>query len=304
MEPARALARHGARADLPRRPHHGHGRRRRAEVRRLSARGSGRGAGHDPGELHRRAPRTRRHVGDGRLEPSRRRRPHRRTVRRLAVRLARRAGRHRRGRRDPRVPDGRPRPASALDVRSHHAARRCRARALPERLERGVPGDPRRTIARLPPRHRAERRGRARGVRGGPASRHDAPVGHDPAARAGAGHAARPRSGAGWVRGHPRRHPRAGAAARSPTRTSWPPGSTPNSSTSGRRSPRRGDRERAGRIDSTSAGSAGSSRRCAAACCVPPARPSTCPTSPMPRSRCSAPFRSEPCAARPRSPRS
>ncbi len=149
-----------------------------------------------------------------------------------------------------------------------------------------------------------QRRGRARGVRGGPASRHDAPVGHDPAARAGAGHAARPRSGAGRVRGHPRRDPRAGARARSPTRTSWPPGSTPNGSTSGRRSPRRGDRERAGRIDSTSAGSAGSSRRCAAACCVPPARPSTCPTSPMPRSRCSAPCRSEPCAARPRSPKS
>ena len=147
------------------------------------------------------------------------------------------------------------------------------------------------------------RRGRARGVRGGPASRHDRlsgmtrQLGPERVMQL-----ARDRAPGGFAR-HPRRHPRAGARGRSPTRTSWPPGSTPNSSTSGRRSPRRGDRERAGgSIRGRPAQRADLALR--RGCCVPPARPSTCPTSPMPRSRCSAPFRPEPCAARPRSPRS
>ena len=83
---------------------------------------------------------------------------------------------------------------------------------VPERLQRGIPGHRRRSLPRLPPRHGSEHRRRARRVRGGSAPCHDPPVGHDPAARPRARHAARPRSGTGRVRGHPRRDLRGRAA--------------------------------------------------------------------------------------------
>ena len=134
----------------PRRPHHDHGGRRRAEVRRLPARGCPAPTGwpastSSPSGASRRRPRPR--TGTAPSTP-------RRSSPLFAdwrVRLARRAGRHRGGRRDPRVPDGRPRPASAVDVRAHDPARGCRARDLPERLERRLAGDHRRAHPRVPP---------------------------------------------------------------------------------------------------------------------------------------------------------
>ena len=74
--------------------------------------------------------------------PRRARRLHRR-VRRLALRLARRAGDDPRRRLDPRVPDGRPGPAAVLDAGPRHAARRRGASDGAARLERRRAGDPR-----------------------------------------------------------------------------------------------------------------------------------------------------------------
>ena len=157
VERTRALARDRDRAAVPRRPHHDHGRRRRAEVRGLPARGSGHGLGDEPHQLHRRAARARGRRRDRRLEPPGRRGAHRRALRRLAVRLARRAGGHRCRRRDPRVPDGRPRAPAAVDVRADHPDRRRRPRALPERVERRLAGDHRRAHARVRAGDAAER---------------------------------------------------------------------------------------------------------------------------------------------------
>ena len=70
------------------------------------------------------------------------RRLHRR-VRRLAFRLARRAGLHPRRRQRAGIPDGRPGSAAALELRPDHAARRRRAPDGAARLQRRRPGDPR-----------------------------------------------------------------------------------------------------------------------------------------------------------------
>ena len=93
------------------------------------------------------------------------RRFHRR-LRRLAFRLARRAGVHSRRRHGARISDGRPGPAAALELRPRHAARRRRPPDGAARLERRRPGDPRRARARrLPCARRTIRRRRSRPTR-------------------------------------------------------------------------------------------------------------------------------------------
>ena len=64
-------------------------------------------------------------------------------LRRLAFRLARRAGAASRRRHGARVSDGRSGPAAALELRPRHAARRRRPSDGAARLERRRPGDPR-----------------------------------------------------------------------------------------------------------------------------------------------------------------
>ena len=126
-----------------RRAHDGVGRPSRPEVRGLPDR---RAARRPSGlQLHRRAAPTR--VGSqpaGGLEPGRRsgRLPAR--VRGLVLRLARRPGHHPVGTGHVPVPHGRPRPGGALDVRAFDAARRRGPPDVPDRIQRGVAGHPRR----------------------------------------------------------------------------------------------------------------------------------------------------------------
>ena len=63
-------------------------------------------------------------------------------------------------RRGARIPDGRPGPAAALELRPRHAARRRGAPDGAARLERRRPGDPRRARARRVPRRGPRRRPR------------------------------------------------------------------------------------------------------------------------------------------------
>ena len=65
-----------------------------------------------------------------------------------------------------RVPDGRPRPGDALDVRSLDPARRRRPPDVPDRFQRRIAGDPRRARPRRMPACRRRRRRRARALRG------------------------------------------------------------------------------------------------------------------------------------------
>ena len=114
---------------------------------------------HPARELGRRA--RRRGAGAARLERERPARRFLRRVPRLALRLARRRRADREHRDRARLPDGRPGPAAALELRPHHAARRRRAPDGAARLERRRPGDPRRPL----PRGRAGgARARARGA--------------------------------------------------------------------------------------------------------------------------------------------
>ena len=72
-------------------------------------------------------------------------------VRGVGLRLAR-CARHRPvGVGDVRVPDGRPRPVAPLDLRRDDVARGCGPPDVPDRLQRSVPGDPRRPGARRVP---------------------------------------------------------------------------------------------------------------------------------------------------------
>ena len=83
-----------------------------------------------------------------RLEPAGTARGFHRRPRGLALRLARRAGDSPRRRRDPRISDGRPGPAAALELRSRHAARRRGAPDVSARRERRGAGDTRLPRAR------------------------------------------------------------------------------------------------------------------------------------------------------------
>ncbi len=134
---------------IPRRPHHGAGRPRAAEVRVLSDLAPPSGPGARADQLDRRPQvRRSRDAPPRGLEPARAARGFPAAIRVVALRLARRARGDPRGLRRLRVPDGRSRSAAALELRPRHAARRRRASDVSDRLERRVAGDPRRGLHR------------------------------------------------------------------------------------------------------------------------------------------------------------
>ena len=165
---------------------------------------------------------------------------------RLAVRLARRAGRHRRRRRDPRIPDGGPRPACRA---GRSVAPRCSAMPRTRSIRTAPTARPRRSSTRerspsaSPPFRTVE----------------DALAAYEADRRPATTRAVLGRPGRGRSRSccSPTSGRRLGSrdihevipeqelARDRRLGTSGRPGSTPSSSTRGRRSPRRGDRERA-----------------------------------------------------------
>ena len=139
------VARRHRRQAVPRRRHHGAGGPSHPEVRLLSDQPRPCRARRGADQLDLRpAHGRRRHAAARGLEPAGQARGLPAALRGLELRLARRAGRDPQRPRHPRIPDGRPRSAAALEPWPHHAAGRRRASDVSDRLERRLAGDHRR----------------------------------------------------------------------------------------------------------------------------------------------------------------